>query len=121
MLISLDNVAFGYDGNFIFENVTFALNEGERIGLIGANGEGKTTLIKLILNELECDEGEVLRKNGIKIGYLEQNGGYVSGNTVYAEMLEVFREELNAVEKLSSLSARLSETNDESITCFRRK
>lgn len=114
MLISLYNVAFGYDGNFIFENVTFALNEGERIGLIGANGEGKTTLIKLILNELECDEGEVLRKNGIKIGYLEQNGGYVSGNTVYAEMLKVFREELNAVEKLSSLSARLSETNDES-------
>lgn len=108
MLITLDNVAFGYGGNLIFENVSFALNEGERVGLIGANGEGKTTLIKLILGELEADAGSVLRKNGLKIGYLEQNGGYESGNTVYAEMLEIFREELNAVEKLSALSAELA-------------
>ena len=110
MLVSLDNVAFDYGGNLIFEGVSFALNEGERAGLIGANGEGKTTLIKLILGELEADTGTVLRKNGLKIGYLEQNGGYVSGNTVYAEMLEVFKEELNAVEKLSTLSAELSQT-----------
>ncbi len=108
MLITLDSVAFGYGGNLIFENVSFALNEGERVGLIGANGEGKTTLIKLILGGLDADAGIISRKNGLKIGYLEQNGGYESGNTVYAEMLEIFREELNAVEKLSALSAELA-------------
>ena len=113
MLITLDNVAFGYDDNLIFNNVNFAVNEGERVGLIGANGEGKTTLIKLILGELEADEGSVLKKNGIKIGYLEQNGGYTSGNTVYAEMLEIFREELSAVEKLSILSEQLATAENE--------
>ena len=92
MLITLDNVAFSYGGNLIFEKVGFALNEGERVGLIGANGEGKTTLIKLILGELDADFGSVIKKNGLKIGYLEQNGGYSSGNTVYAEMLEIFKE-----------------------------
>ncbi len=108
MLVTIDNASFGYGGNLIFENVAFAINEGERIGLIGGNGEGKTTLIKLILGELEADSGTVIKKNGLKIGYLEQNGGYASGNTVYAEMREVFKEELNAVEKISSLSAQLS-------------
>lgn len=108
MLVTLDSVAFGYGGNLIFEKVSFALNEGERVGLIGANGEGKTTLIKLILGELECESGSILRKNGLKIGYLEQNGGYSSGNTVYAEMRAIFGEELAAVEKLSALSAELS-------------
>ncbi|MDE6441600.1 MAG: ATP-binding cassette domain-containing protein, partial [Clostridia bacterium] len=110
MLITLDNVAFGYGDNLIFSDVSFAVNEGERIGLIGANGEGKTTLIKLILGELDADEGSIIKKNGLKAGYLEQNGGYVSGNTVYGEMLEVFREELSAVDKLNTLSAQLSVT-----------
>lgn len=110
MLVTLDNVAFDYGGNLIFEDVSFALNEGECVGLIGANGEGKTTLIKLILGELEADCGTVIKKNGLKIGYLEQNGGYVSGNTVYGEMLDVFKEELQAVEKLSLLSAELPKT-----------
>lgn len=108
MLVTLDSVAFGYGGNLIFEKVSFALNEGERVGLIGANGEGKTTLIKLILGEIECESGSILRKNGLKIGYLEQNGGYSSGNTVYAEMRAIFKEELAAVEKLSALSAELA-------------
>ncbi len=110
MLVTLDGVAFGYSDNLIFEKVSFALNESERVGLIGANGEGKTTLIKLILSELEADAGQIARKNGLKIGYLEQNGGYESGKSVYSEMLEIFREELNAVEKITVLSAELSNT-----------
>lgn len=110
MLITLENASFGYGGNLIFGDVSFAVNEGERIGLIGANGEGKTTLIKLMLGSLEAESGCVSRKNGLKTGYLEQNGGYTSGDTVYGEMLGVFRRELDAVEKLSALSAKLSET-----------
>ncbi len=108
MLVSFSSVGFGYGDNLIFSLVAFALNEGERVGLVGENGAGKTTLIKLLLGQLYADEGEVIKKNGIKIGYLEQNGGYESGNTVYGEMREVFKEELAAVEKLSALSAELA-------------
>ncbi|MDE6585115.1 MAG: ATP-binding cassette domain-containing protein, partial [Clostridia bacterium] len=108
MLINVDNASFSYGDNLIFEDVCFTVNEGERIGLIGANGEGKTTLIKLILGELYPDAGTVVKKNGIRIGYLEQNGGYAGGNTVYSEMLNIFFAELSAVGKLEKLSAELA-------------
>ncbi len=108
MLINFSSVGFGYGDNLIFSQVSFAVNEGERVGLVGENGAGKTTLIKLLSGELLPDEGEIIKKNGIRIGYLEQNGGYDSANTVYGEMREVFREELAAVEKLAELSSRLA-------------
>ena len=104
MLVSLDNVSFSYGANLIFSEVSFAVNEGECVGFIGANGEGKTTLIRLITGEYTADSGTVARKNGIKCGCLEQSGGYISGNTVYGEMLGIFKEELAAVQKLSDLS-----------------
>lgn len=108
MLVNFSSVCFGYGDNLIFSQVDFAVNDGERVGLVGENGAGKTTLIRLLLGELLPDSGEVMKKNGVKIGYLEQNGGYDSSNTVYGEMREVFREELAAVEKLSGLSAELA-------------
>ena len=57
MLISASEVQFGYAGVVLLENITFTLNEGDRVGLIGANGEGKTTLIRLMLGELDADAG----------------------------------------------------------------
>ncbi len=108
MIISVDNAEFSYGDNLIFKEASFAVNEGERIGLIGANGEGKTTLIKLITGELYPDVGKVIKKNGACIGYLEQNGGYSSGCTVYEEMQAVFKNEFDAVEKLERLSLKLA-------------
>ena len=108
MLVSFENVAFGYGDNLIFSDVNFAVNEGERAGLIGSNGEGKTTLLKLIMGELLPDSGKIYLKNGAKVGYLAQNGGYSSGNTMYNEMKEVFAEDFSAVAKLSDLSAQLA-------------
>ena len=108
MLTEFKDVAFGYGDNLILSDVNFAVNEGARIALVGENGAGKTTLIKLMLGQLTADSGSVNVRNGIKIGYLEQNGGYESGNTVYAEMLSVFREELSAIGKISEISSALT-------------
>ncbi len=108
MIITFNKTAFSYGGNLIFKDVDFAVNEGERVGLIGANGEGKTTLIKLISGELYPDSGEILKKNGARIGYLEQNGGYTSNNTVYNEMRGVFAEDFSAILKLEKLSQNLA-------------
>ena len=108
MLVTLQNLAFSYGDNLIFSDVNFAVNEGERVGLIGANGEGKTTLIKLICGEYTPESGQILRKNGVRIGYLEQSGGFESQSTVKEEMLKVFSEELAAVEKLNALSSELA-------------
>lgn len=111
MIITVDNAKFSYGDNLIFSDASFAVNEGERIGLIGANGEGKTTLIKLIMGEVYPDAGKVIKKNGARIGYLEQNGGYNSGSTVYEEMLAVFKSELSAIERLEKLSQKLAATD----------
>ncbi len=108
MLISLQNVSFSYGDNLIFSGVNLSFNEGERAGLIGANGEGKTTLLRVILGELAPDDGKVILKNGVRIGYLSQNGGYDSGNTVFAEMRQVFAGDFAATEKLERLSAELA-------------
>lgn len=108
MLINFNDVNFSYGDNLIFKNVNFSVNEGERIALVGENGVGKTTLLKLITGELYASGGEVIKKNGIRLGYLAQNGGYDSQNSVYDEMKQVFKEELDAVEKLFQLSARLA-------------
>jgi len=108
MLVTLKEVSFGYDDNLIFQDVNLVVNEGERVGLIGANGEGKTTLINLILGKLDAVGGEVILKNGVKIGYLEQNGGYESGASVYQEMRSVFKEQLEKIEQLSVLSQKIA-------------
>lgn len=110
MLLTLENVAFGYDDKRILENISFTINEGERIGFIGPNGEGKTTLMKLMLGELGADEGGIYRKSGLKCGYLAQTGGYESENTVYEEMRGVFSAVFGAIDKLRETEKELSRT-----------
>ena len=110
MLISAENVYFGFNGGSLLEDVCFALNEGERVGLIGGNGEGKTTLIRLILSELEPESGSLFRKNGIRIGYLAQNGGYDSANTVFEEMREIFAEDIRAIAALRETEEKIAIT-----------
>ncbi len=113
MLLSSDNLYFGFNGGSLLENVCFSLNEGERVGLIGANGEGKTTLIRLILGELETESGSLFRKNGIRIGYLAQNGGYDSANTVFEEMREIFTTDIRAIEALRETESKISVTKED--------
>ena len=116
MLINANGLYFGYAGESLLENITFTLNEGERVGLIGGNGEGKTTLIRLMLGELDAESGSLARKNGIRIGYLAQNGGYDSYNTVWEEMLEIFAEDrrlLAALGETEKAIAHQAEGSDE--------
>ncbi len=114
MLISADNLTFGFNGGSLLENVCFSLNEGERVGLIGGNGEGKTTLIRLILGELEGEGGTIFRKNGIRIGYLAQNGGYDSANTVFEEMREIFAADIRAINALRETEEKIAKTDEHS-------
>ena len=115
MLISADNLNFGFNGGSLLENICFSLNEGDRVGLIGGNGEGKTTLIRLILGELDEESGVLFRKNGIRVGYLAQNGGYDSSNTVFAEMREIFAADIRAINALREVEEQISNTQENSI------
>ncbi len=112
MLISADNLQFGFNGESLLENITFSLNEGDRVGLIGGNGEGKTTLIRLLLGELAPEGGSLFVKNSIRIGYLAQNGGYDSTNTVFEEMREIFSEDIQAIENLRTVESKIAQTDE---------
>ncbi len=114
MLISSDNVQFGFNGETLLKNISFTINEGDKIGLIGGNGEGKTTLIRLMLKELETESGVLFVKNGIRIGYLAQNGGYASLNTVWEEMRAVFDEDIRAIAQLGEIEKAISQTEEHS-------
>ncbi len=107
MLVQLENVTFGY-GAPIVHGVSFSVHEGERIGFVGGNGEGKTTILKLILGELTPDTGTVVRKNNLCIGYLPQTGGFESEDTVYSAMKEVFREDEKLLADLRAAQAAYS-------------
>ncbi len=112
MLLSLENVTFGYLGVPTVENVSFSIHENERVGLLGGNGEGKTTLLRLILGELTPDEGKIYLKNGLKIGYLEQNSQFESDLSVYKAMQEVFAEDERLISRLRAAEERLSGVNE---------
>ncbi len=112
MLLSLENVTFGYHDVPILTDVCLALHENERVGFIGGNGEGKTTLIKLILGELTPDKGSVFLKNGVKIGYLEQTGGFESDATVYEEMLAVFDEDRRLIARLDETQYAMQDADE---------
>ena len=108
MLVSAENMPFGIAGSPLLEKIDFTLSEGDRVGLIGPNGEGKTTLIRLILSELEPEDGRIFVKNGIRIGYLAQNGGYDSENTVFEEMKEIFAEDIRALDSLRETEKKIA-------------
>ncbi len=115
MLVSLEKVAFSYRDARIFTDVCFTLHENERVGLIGGNGEGKTTLIKLILGELVPDEGSVFAKNGMRLGYLDQTGGLDSDRTVYEEMKQVFAQDEALIERLRETEQNMAHADEETM------
>ena len=97
-IVSIQNLKVDFGGKVLFENVSFDVNQGDFVGLIGANGTGKTTLFKVIRGELEPTEGGAFISKTTKIGYLEQHACQGSVRTVYDEALSIF-EPLMAIER----------------------
>ena len=89
-VVSIQNLKVDFGGKVLFENVSFDVNEGDFVGLIGANGTGKTTLFKVITGELEPTEGGAFVSKQTKVGYLEQHACHGSVRTVLDEALSVF-------------------------------
>lgn len=90
MLINANKLKKSFGEDVLFSDVTFSVEEKDKIGFIGINGAGKTTLIKIILGEMGYDSGEIYKSKGIKIGYLEQYACADSEKTVFQEVETVF-------------------------------
>ena len=82
-LLTIKNFSKAITDKELFKNTDFSVNEGEKIGIIGVNGTGKTTLLKIISGIMDTDEGEVVKANKVKINYLPQNPEFEKGITIY--------------------------------------
>ncbi len=89
-LIIAEGVAQEFGAQVVFSNVSFRIGEGDRIGMVGPNGEGKTTLLRVACGTLEPTLGEVHRRRRLSVGYLPQDPPALAGTTVHGTMLEVF-------------------------------
>src|SRR5437667_9671249 len=84
-MISFTNVTKQYGAQVLFVDASFQVNPGEKVGLVGPNGSGKTTIFRLITGEEVADDGGVERPKRMTIGYFRQDVGDLQGRTVLAE------------------------------------
>lgn len=116
-IVSIQNLKVDFGGKVLFENVSFDVNKGDFVGLIGANGTGKTTLFKVITGEVEPSDGGAFVSKNTKIGYLEQHACHGSVKTVYDEAISVFEPLMQIESQLEYLSSAIekSETNRDAL------
>jgi len=106
-MIALSNVSKQYGGQILFVESSFFLGQGEKVGLVGANGAGKSTIFRLITDEEQPDDGVVDRPKRITIGYFRQDVGDLKGRSVLAETLAGAGEAGRLGEELAELEKRL--------------
>jgi ATP-binding cassette subfamily F protein 3 len=92
MLFRLSSIWKSYGGNEILKGVSFQVNPSEKVGLVGRNGAGKTTVFRLITGQEAPDKGEVISINSLKLGLLDQHVDFGSGETVHTAALSAFKE-----------------------------
>ncbi len=83
-LFSADNLSLAFGTHVLLDRVSFSLEKGERICLIGRNGSGKTTLMRLIQGDMQADEGDLRKQDGLKVSWLEQEVPYEANGKIYA-------------------------------------
>ncbi len=112
-MISFDNISKSYGARVLFENVTFNINKGERIGLVGRNGHGKTTLMRIITGEESADEGKISIPKNYKIGFLKQHISFSKKTVIEEAMLGLKEEEKNDRWKAEKILFGLGFTADD--------
>jgi len=113
-MIQLSGVRKGYGGEYLFNGVDWLIGPVDRVGLVGANGTGKSTLLKMLCGLETPDDGEVSRAKAATVGYLPQEGLSLAGKTVFDECMGVFSALRDMEVEIETLGHRLSELDPES-------
>lgn len=121
IILSCKDICKSYGIRDVLKDITFSINDGDKVGIIGANGEGKSTLFKIITKEISQDSGEIFIDKNKTLGYLSQNLALDSDKNIYEEALSVFEELLNIEERLSSLEIKMNEPYDENNASYHDK
>ena len=111
-MISLNSISVSFSGIDLFTDISLVINERDRIGLVGKNGVGKSTLLKIILGWQQPDGGSVVVPDGRSVGYLPQEMHFEGSETVWTETLKGF-DELNTLKKRDlEIQKELTERTD---------
>ncbi len=111
-MLNVHNLSVAFGGEYLFEEIAFRLNGGDRVGLIGKNGAGKSTLLKLLSKEMFPDEGTIAMEKDIKIGFLKQDIDFEQGRTVLDESYQAFAEIKSLELQLDEINTALAERTD---------
>lgn len=111
-MLNIHNLSVSFGGEYLFKEIAFRLNAGDRVGLIGKNGAGKSTLLKLLSKEMSPDSGTLATEKDIKIGYLKQDLDFEYGRSVLDEAYEAFVELKALEQQLERINLQLAERTD---------
>ena len=111
-MLNIHNLSISFQGEYLFEEITFRLGAGDRVGLIGKNGAGKSTMLKILSKEMEPDTGQIAADKDLKIGFLKQDIDFVEGRTVLEESYQAFEEIKRLEKKLEEINTQLAERTD---------
>ncbi|WP_177729960.1 ABC-F family ATP-binding cassette domain-containing protein [Flavobacterium inviolabile] len=111
-MLNIHNLSVSFGGTYLFEEVTFRLGAGDRVGLVGKNGAGKSTMLKILSRELAPDSGSIATEKEVKIGFLKQDIDFVKGRTVLDEAYQAFEEIKHAEFKMEEINHQLATRTD---------
>lgn len=109
IILQAAHIDKSYGAAPVLKDATLTIQDRERAGLVGANGAGKSTLLRIINGEIEPDQGQVSKSKEISMGYLSQDSGLESGNTVWEEMLAAFGPLQDQERELRELEAKMGD------------
>lgn len=111
-MLNIHNLSVSFGGEYLFEEIGFRLNPGDRVGLIGKNGAGKSTLLKLLAGDTAPDSGTIATDRDVRIGFLRQDIDFEQGRTVEQEAHQAFAEIKKLESKLDEVNRQLAERED---------
>lgn len=111
-MINVYNLSISFQGEYLFEQITFQLQAGDRVGLVGRNGAGKSTLLRIIAGEQEYDGGQIATDKDVSIGFLKQDIDFETGRTVLEESYEAFTRIKEIENRLEKINIELVERTD---------
>ncbi len=111
-MLNIHNLSISFAGEFLFEEITFKVTPGDRIGLVGKNGAGKSTMLKILSGDQESDTGQIAMEKNARIGFLRQDIDFVEGRTVLDEAYEAFEEIKTLERQIEEINTQLTERTD---------
>ena len=111
-MLNIHNLSVSFGGTYLFEEVTFRLGAGDRVGLVGKNGAGKSTMLKMLAGDFKPDSGTIATEKEVRIGFLRQDIDFVKGRTVLDEAYQAFEEIKRAELEIDDINHQLATRTD---------